>query len=188
MAKISRRYIDKYWVVPVRKLFYFHHWCSHMRKQICQKMQHWQSNTKWFHSLLLPLSGSSSGGVSTLGLGLQTRFLVSRSQSQRSQVSSLGLEGFRSRSRALRLETLHKLFFVKFCKKEFLIKTVLKNDCSKFSLSKRSVAKLSLLLCCLRDEENNLLSTHLKFILNSKKNVHLPKKPQRVISATRGWE
>jgi len=26
MAEISRRYIDKYWVVPVRKLFYFHHW------------------------------------------------------------------------------------------------------------------------------------------------------------------
>jgi len=20
--------IDKYWIVPVRKLFYFHHWCS----------------------------------------------------------------------------------------------------------------------------------------------------------------
>ena len=31
----------------------------------------------------------------------------------------LGLEGFRSRSRALRLETLHRLFFTKFCK-EFL--------------------------------------------------------------------
>jgi len=35
----------------------------------------------------------------------------------------LGLEGFRSRSRALRLETLHKLFLMKFCK-EFLKKTV----------------------------------------------------------------
>jgi len=63
--------------------------------------------------------------------------------------SRLGFEGFRSRSRALRLETLHKLFFMKFCKKEFLKKTVLKNGCSKFSRSKRSVAKLSLLLCCL---------------------------------------
>ena len=29
---------------------------------------------------------------------------------------------------------------------------------------------------------------HLKFILNSIKNVHVPKKPQRVISATSGWE
>jgi len=34
--------------------------------------------------------------------------------------SRLGLEGFRSR--ALRLETLHRLFFMKFCKKEFLKK------------------------------------------------------------------
>jgi len=39
---------------------------------------------------------------------------------------SLGLEGFRSRSRALRLETLHRLFFMKFCKKEFLKKNGLK--------------------------------------------------------------
>jgi len=70
-----------------------------------------------------------------------------------------GLEGFRSRSRALRLETLHRLFFMKFCKKEFLKKTFLKNDCSKFSRSKRTVAKLSLLLFCLRVGENNLPST-----------------------------
>jgi len=28
----------------------------------------------------------------------------------------------------------------------------------------------------------------LKFILNSTKNGHVPVKPQRVISATRGWE
>ena len=51
---------------------------------------------------------------------------------------------------------------MKFCKKELLLKTVLKNDCSKFSRSKRSVAKLSLLLCCLRDGENNLISTPFK--------------------------
>ena len=38
----------------------------------------------------------------------------------------------------------------------------LKNACSKFSRSKRSVAKLSLLLRCLRDGENNLPSTPLK--------------------------
>ena len=42
---------------------------------------------------------------------LETRFLESR--------LGLGLEGFWSRSRALRLETLHRLFFMKFCKKEF---------------------------------------------------------------------
>jgi len=28
----------------------------------------------------------------------------------------------------------------------------------------------------------------LTFLLNSIKNVHVPMKPQRVISATRGWE
>ena len=49
--------------------------------------------------------------------------LVSVSVSQVSGLRSrlgLGLEGFRSRSRALRLETLHRLVFMKFCKKEFL--------------------------------------------------------------------
>jgi len=39
---------------------------------------------------------------------------------------------------------------------------VLKNDSSKFSRSKRSVAKLSLLLRCLRVGENNLPSTPFK--------------------------
>jgi len=34
--------------------------------------------------------------------------------------SRLGLKGFRSWSRVLRLETLPRLFFMKFCKKEFL--------------------------------------------------------------------
>jgi len=51
---------------------------------------------------------------------------------------------------------------MKFCKKEFFKKTVLKNDCSKFSRSKRSVAKFSLFLCCLRGGENNLPSTPFK--------------------------
>ena len=51
---------------------------------------------------------------------------------------------------------------MKFCKKEFLNKTVLNNDCSKFSRSTWSVAKLFLLLCCLRDGENNFPSTPLK--------------------------
>jgi len=89
---------------------------------------------------------------SSLGLGLE---------GLRSRLG-LGLEEFWSRSRDLRLETLHKLFFMKFCKKEFLGKTVLKNDCSTFSRSKRSVAKLHLLLCCLRDGENNFPSTPFK--------------------------
>jgi len=39
------------------------------------------------------------------------------------------------------------------------LKNGFKNDCSKFSRSKRSVAKLSLFLCCLRYGVNNLPST-----------------------------
>jgi len=47
MAEISRRYIDKYWVVPVRKLFYFHHWmgatCTscNRKKEICTWYLRW---------------------------------------------------------------------------------------------------------------------------------------------------
>jgi len=37
-------------------------------------------------------------------------------------------------------------------------------------------------------EKTIYLLPRLKFILNSKKNVHAPMTPQRVISATRGWE
>ena len=110
---------------------------------------------------MVTLCVSDSDGVSRLGLGLETcletRFL--KSPSRRSQD---GLQGFLFRSRALRLETLHRLFFRTFCKKEFFKKTVLKNDCSKFSHSKRSVAKLSLLLYCLRVGEKNLPSTPFK--------------------------
>jgi len=63
-----------------------------------------------------------------------------------------------------------ELFISRICIGYFLwsfaisssLKTVFKNDHSKYSRSKRSVAKLSLLLCCLRDGENNLLFTPLK--------------------------
>jgi len=99
------------------------------------------------HLNLEGLSSPISDGVSRLGHGLETRFLKSRSR--RSQVSV---------SKDFGLETLYRLFFMKFCK-EFPKKTVLKNDCSKFSRSKRSAAKLSLLSCCLRDEENKVPST-----------------------------
>ena len=68
------------------------------------------------------------------------------------------------------------------------LKNGFKNDCSNFSRSKRPVAKLSLLLCCLRGGENNLPSTPLKIYTEFNKNVHVPKKPQRVIYATTGWE
>jgi len=46
-------------------------------------------------------------------------------------------------------------------------------------------------LCCYvvcELEKTICLLPRLKFILNSIKNVHVPMKPQRVISATRGWE
>ena len=46
-------------------------------------------------------------------------------------------------------------------------------------------------LCCyvVCEMEKTICFLHrLKFVLNSTKNVHVPKKPQRVISATRGWE
>ena len=69
-----------------------------------------------------------------------------------------------------------------------LQKRFLKNDCSKFSCSKRSVATLSLLLHCLRVGENNLPSTPFKIYTVLNKNVHAPMNPQRVISATTGWE
>ena len=55
-------------------------------------------------SSLSPEVSSGSDGVSRLGLGLETRFLESRSRK-----SCLGLEAFRSR--ALGLETLHEFFF-----------------------------------------------------------------------------
>jgi len=44
---------------------------------------------------------------------MESRDLVSVS---RPVFWSLGLEGFRSRSQALSLETLHRSFFMKFCK------------------------------------------------------------------------
>jgi len=109
-------------------------------------------------------------------LGLEGLFSVSKD-------FGFGLELFVSR-------LFIGYFFLKFCKKEFLKKMVLKNDCSNFNRSKRSVAMLSLLLRCLRVGENNLPSTPFKIysLLNSIKNVHVPMKLQRVISATRGWE
>ena len=87
-----------------------------------------------------------------------------------------------------------ELFVSRLCIGYFLrsfarssLKNAFKNDCSKFCRSKRSVAKLSLLLYCLLEKTICPLP-RLKFILNSIKNVHAPMNPQRVISATRGWE
>jgi len=121
----------------------------------------------------------TSDGLARLGLGLETclkaGFLESRSR--RSQVSS--------RSRALRLETLHRLFFMNFCKKEFLKTTV-----SKIIVPNSAVQRGRWLcfLCCyvVCDMEKTICPLpRLKFMLNSIKNVHVPKIPQHVISATR---
>jgi len=120
-------------------------------------------------------------------------FLESRSRSRRSQVSSrsrlgLGLERFRSRSRALHLETFHRLFFLKFCKKEFLKKMVLKMIVQNVTVQR---GWWLCFLCCsvvCELEKTICLLPRLKYILNSIKNVHVPRKLQRVISATRGWE
>jgi len=101
--------------------------------------------------------------------------------------SCLGLEGFRSRSRALRLETLHRIFFMKFCK-EFLKKTVLKMIVQNLAVQRGQL--VSFLCCCVVCAMQKTICPlpRLKFILNSIKNVHVPMKPQRVISAARGWE
>ena len=117
-----------------------------------------------------------SDGVSRLGPGLETRdaprdpfFEVSVSVSV-SKVSGLvSVSG--SKDFGLDLELFVSrlcigYFFMKFCK-EFLKKTVLKNDCSKFSRLKTSVAKFSLLLCCLRAGEKICPLPRLKLILNS---------------------
>jgi len=42
--------------------------------------------------------------------------------------------------------------------------------------------------CCLRDEKNKLSTTPFKLYTEFNKNVRAPMKPQRVISASRGWE
>ena len=69
-------------------------------------------------------------------------------------VSKVSVSSFSSRDFA-------KVIFYEVLQ-EFLKKTILKNDCSKFSRSKRSVAELSLLFCCLRGGENNMPSTLFK--------------------------
>ena len=72
---------------------------------------------------------------------MESRDLVSVSRRvSRPDFCSLDLEGFRSRSRALRHETLHS-FFMRFFK-EFFDETVSKNDCSKFSPVFLKVARI----------------------------------------------
>jgi len=50
------------------------------------------------------------------------------------------------------------------------------------------MAKLSLLLCYLRDGKNKFPSTPFKIYSEFNKIVDVPMKPKRIISATRRWE
>jgi len=97
--------------------------------------------------------------------------------------SCLSLEGFRSQSRALCLETLHRLVFMKFCKKEFLKKRSEKMIVQNLAILRGQwLSCLSLLLCYLRDGENICPRPRSKFILNSIKNVHVV----QVVASGRG--
>jgi len=68
---------------------------------------------------------NASDRVSGLGLGLETHLESRWSLGLEGLRSRLGLGGFQSRSRALRLETLHRLLFKIFCKNELLQKQFL---------------------------------------------------------------
>ena len=97
----------------------------------------------------------TSDGVSRLGLGLETRFL--ESLSRRSQVSS----------RALSLETLHRLFFMNFCKKKLL-----KKRFKKMIIQNSAVQRdqwLSFLCCYVVCEMEKTMCPlpRLKFVVNS---------------------
>ena len=112
-----------------------------------------------------PRGGSPSFFIleSPLRLGLETCLGELFFGVSVSKVSGLGLQGFRSRSRALRPETLHRPFFVKFCK-EFLKQTVSKMIVQNLVVQRDQWLSF---LCCLWDGENDLPSARLKFMLNS---------------------
>ena len=104
--------------------------------------------------------------------------------------SRLGLEGFWSRSRGLRLETLHELFFMKSCKKQLHKKRIYKINLVQNSAVQSG--QWMCFLCCNAAMEKTICPLPcLKFVLNSIKTVCVPVKPQHIISATlttRRWE
>jgi len=79
--------------------------------------------------------------------------------------SRLGLEGFRSRDLS---RDFAWVIFLWSLARNGSSKTDLQSNCSKFSCSNRSVAKLSLLLCYYG--ENNLPSTPFKICAEFNKN------------------
>ena len=142
-----------------------------------------------FTSDMTTQTPATSNGVSRLGLGLETCLETHFwSLGLEGLKSRLGLEEFRSRSRALSLETLHRLFFMKFCKKELLKKRFWKMIVQTSAI--QSGQWLSFLCCDVicEMEKTTCPLPRLKFILISIKNVYVPMKPQRIISATRRWE
>ena len=101
-------------------------------------------------------------------------------------LEGLGLEGFRSRSQALRLESLHRLFFMKFWMK-FLKKAVLEMVVQNLAVQRGQW--LSFLCCYVVCEMEKTIFPlpRLKCVLNSIKNMHVPMNPQRVVSARSGY-
>ena len=140
----------------------------------------------WKELLLFDQSWFSSDGVSRLDLGLET-CLETRYLSLDLGLEALSshLEG--SRSRAHLVETLHRLFFMKFGK-EFLKKRFKKMIVQNLAVQRSQwLSFLCGYVACEMDKTISPLP-RLKFILNSIKNMHVPKKPQRIISTTRRWE
>ena len=108
------------------------------------------------------------------------------------EVSVLNVSGLVSVSKDLGL----KLFASRLCIGYFLwsfARSSLKKRFKKMIVQNLAVQRgqwLSFLCCYIVCEMEKTICPlpRLKFILISIKNVHVPKRPQRVISATRGWE
>jgi len=112
----------------------------------------------------------TSDGVSRLGLGLEThletRFWSLGLEGLRSRLG-LGLEGFRSQSRALRLGTLHRLFLWSFARRSSFKKQFKKMIVQYLAVQRGQWLSF---LCCYvvcEMEKTICILPGLKFILNS---------------------
>jgi len=103
----------------------------------------------------------------------------------------LGFEGLRSRSRRISVSVsrLCRCYFLwSFARRNSLKKRFLKMIVQNLAVQRGQW--LSFLCCYIVCELEKTIFPlpRLKFILTSIKNAHVPMNPQRVISATRGWE
>ena len=103
----------------------------------------------------------------------------------------LGFEGLRSRSPRISVSVSRLCvgyFLWSFARRSSLKKRFLKMIVQNLAVQRGQW--LSFLCCYIVCElEKTIFSLpRLKFILTSIKNAHVPMNPQRVISATRGWE